>query len=265
MAVDAAGRIAVAGSSKTDNVDDTLVSLRAPDGSPAAFGTGGIVKIDLAPALLLVDVATDIAFRPGGGLVTIIKRETDPAADKTDYIASLRGFTEDGSLAGDFGAGGETALSVGEPDTNATALLERSGMLWVTGSTSIGVQTDGFIARVDGNGNGLQFRRFDIHGNLDAGETVATNPNALALLPGTPETLVAAGSVSGSSGAIVRRGGVQRHRRRRLRRCPTATSSSAPPASPTRSSAPPPTGPARSPSPASRSTRRWTRASSRRC
>ncbi len=206
IALDATGRIAVAGSSTTSNVEDTLVALRAPDGSATGFGTDGMVKLDLAPATL-IDVATDIAFRPGGGVVAIIKRETNPdsgtanTANPTDYIAALRAFNEDGSLASDFGAGGETALTVGEPDTTATALLERRGMFWVTGSTRDGVQTDGFLARVDVSGNGLQFRRFDIRGNLDAAETVQTNPNALALLPGAPETLVAVGNAGYSQGS----------------------------------------------------------------
>jgi hypothetical protein len=163
-----------------------------------------MVKLQLAPGdPALADLATDIAFRPGGGVVAIIKRETNPdnAQNATDYISALRAFNEDGSLASDFGAGGETALAVGEPDTNATALLERKGMFWVAGSTKDGVQTDGFLARVDANGNGLQSRRFDTRGNLDAAETVGTNPNALALLPGAPETLVAVGSASYSQGA----------------------------------------------------------------
>jgi hypothetical protein len=202
IALDASGRIAVSGSSKSSNVDDTLVALRAPDGSATGFGTDGMVKLDLAPATL-ADVATDIAFRPGGGLVAIVKRETDPdnAQNATGYVSALRAFNEDGSLATDFGAGGETALAVGEPDTNANALLERRGMLWVTGSTRVGVQTDGFLARVDANGNGFQFRRFDIRGNLDAAETVQTTPSTLGLLAGAPETLVAAGSAGYSQGS----------------------------------------------------------------
>jgi hypothetical protein len=74
IALDATGRIALSGSSKPgSNVDDTLVALRAPDGSATGFGIDGMVKLDLAPSLL-ADVATDIAFRPGGGLVAIIKR-----------------------------------------------------------------------------------------------------------------------------------------------------------------------------------------------
>jgi hypothetical protein len=201
IAIDAGGRIAVAGSSKDGNIEDTLVALRAPDGSPTAFGTDGVVRLQLGPGNPpLPDLATDVAFRPGGGLVAIIKRETDPASNKTDYVAALRGFAEDGSLATDFGAGGETALTVGEPDTNATALLERRGMFWVTGSTKDAAQTDGFIARVDANGNGLQSRRFDVRGSLDATETVQTSLNDLALLPGAPETLVAVGNAGHSQG-----------------------------------------------------------------
>ena len=136
-----------------------------------------MVTLDLAPAWL-ADLATDVAFRPGGGLVAIIKRETDPGNAEQDRLRRRRcaASTRTARSRRDFGAGGETALTVGEPDTNATALLERRGMLWVTGSTQDGVQTDGFLARVDANGNGLQFRRFDIRGTLDATETVADQP-----------------------------------------------------------------------------------------
>jgi hypothetical protein len=87
-------------------------------------------------------------------------------------------------------------LAVGEPDTVPGGLTVHDGRLWAAGYTRVGVDTDAFIARVEADGSGLQFRRFDMRGNaVAAGQPIVSRALDLTVVPGTPPTLVAAGSI----------------------------------------------------------------------
>ena len=96
MAVDSTGRIAIAGSTKVSGKDDAFVAVRNADGSPAAFGTGGAVIFDAAGTL--DDQGVDVAWRPGGGLAVLVKRETDPTDTAKLWNSVLYGFTEAGDV-----------------------------------------------------------------------------------------------------------------------------------------------------------------------
>jgi uncharacterized delta-60 repeat protein len=196
MAVDGAGRIAVTGSTASSNRKDTFVSLRNPDGSPvSSFGTDGIVTLARA-AGELDDQGDDVAFRPGGGLVVLMRMDTDPSADVVANASVLHGFQEDGSDDPSFGVGGsETPMDVGGTNTLAGKMLFNRGMLWVAGKSVYGVDQDAFIARMDGAGRGMQVRHFDFRGKDGGTDAVVSAALDLTVLAGPPETLVVVGSV----------------------------------------------------------------------
>ncbi|MDA0181624.1 hypothetical protein OJ997_15065 [Solirubrobacter phytolaccae] len=200
IAVDGVGRVAVTGSALASNVKDTFVSLRNPDGSPAAFGTGGVVVLQRSPSGL-ADEGQDVVFRPGGGLAVLMSVHLPGVGADTDETSVLRGFTEDGSLDPGFGDAGETALTVGSPDTSAPGLMLLRNRLWVTGKTMSGVQQMAFIARTEANGTGLQSRQFEMRGKSSGTDAIRSAGADLAVLAGPPEALVVVGSsVTPSSG-----------------------------------------------------------------
>lgn len=200
IAVDGGGRIAVTGSTLASNVKDTFVSLRNADGSPAAFGAGGVVVLPRA-AGGLADEGQDVVFRPGGGLVALMSVHLPGVGADTNETSVLRGFTEDGSTDPSFGDGGETALAVGTPDTSAPGLMVHGNRLWVTGKTMSGVQQLAFLARTELNGTGLRFHQFEMRGKSSGSEALKSAGADLTVLSGPPETLVVVGSsVTPSSG-----------------------------------------------------------------
>jgi hypothetical protein len=203
---DAQGRLAIAGSftttiaGTTNTTDDTFVALLDPSGNLVpGFGTGGIRTFNRSGGQM-DDRAVDIATRPGGGFVALLRVETDPGTP-TAYISVLHAIRDDGSDDPAFGTGGERILTVGTPDTIPGALINYGGMLWATGSTKNGADTDAWLARTDGNGNGAQYRTFDMRGNVVA-PTQAVNSQGLDLtvVPGVPDTLAVGGYVSTTDG-----------------------------------------------------------------
>lgn len=180
------GRLAVVGSASNGVRDDVFVSLREPNGSPVTEFDGDGVR--LAGSAALHERGVDVAFRPGGGLVTLVRAETTPTA----WSASLEAFTPTGADDHSFANG---TLAVGDPDTIPGALIEHGGRYWVTGSTRVGVHTDAFLARVEGDGSGLNFRRFDFR----ADQTVTSEGLDLTVVPGLPSTLVVAGAITSST------------------------------------------------------------------
>jgi hypothetical protein len=201
IAVDAVGRVAVSGTAQSSNLDDTFVALRNADGTPAGFGTAGAVVLPRAP-LNLGDIGQDVVFRPGGGLVVLMNVHTNPVSNNTDETSVLRAFNEDGSTDTSFGSGGETPLTVGDPDTSSQALLVHRGRIWVTGKTSRGVQQNAFVARVEADGNGLVSRQLEFRGKVPGTEAVASSATDLVVVSGPPETLFVVGSsVRASTGS----------------------------------------------------------------
>jgi hypothetical protein len=197
MVIDANGRIAVTGSTSPSNVKDTFVSLRNPDGSPAAFGAGG-VRVIPAAANGLADQGMDVAFRPGGGLAVLITLDpTSSCANGATDAAVIHGLQGDGSDDPTFGTGGDVPLPVGTP-TCASALIEHGGRLWATGKAFTRDNSDAFLVRLDAGGTGLQIRRFQMLGTAGATDVTSAGGD-LTVLSGPPETLVVVGSSKPSS------------------------------------------------------------------
>jgi hypothetical protein len=206
MVADPQGRLAITGSytttiaGTTNTTDDTFVALLDPSGNLVpGFATGGIRTFNRSGGQL-DDRGADIATRPGGGFVALLRVETDPGT-ATAYISVLHAIRADGSDDPSFGSGGERLLAVGTPDTIPGALVEYGGMLWATGSTKNGADTDAWLARTDGNGDNVQYRTFDMRGNVVA-PTQAVNSQGLdiTVVPGVPDTLVVGGYVSTTDG-----------------------------------------------------------------
>ncbi|MFL5846957.1 MAG: hypothetical protein ACJ762_19925 [Solirubrobacteraceae bacterium] len=192
IAVAGDGRLAVTGTS----TNDTVVAMFNADGTPVTtFGINGFATInrsgDATP-----DGGADIAFRPGGGVLVL--GAIGSGGTGTAFLHALNdagaddpGFSDDGDLA----------LAIGDAPTEPHALVVYAGRYWLTGSTRTGTDTNAFLARVEADGTGLQSRQFDMRGQLiDPATAVTSVGDSLAVVPGTPDTLVVSGSVASASG-----------------------------------------------------------------
>ncbi len=187
------GRLAIVGA-RTDGIRDDFVALLEANGSPVTgpgFGADGVRFSETASP---VDRGVDVAFRPGGGLVTLVSIDAPATPDET----VLRAFNADGTLDMTFGTGGN--VLVGNTDTVPGGLIVHDGRLWVSGSTNVGSDTDAFLARVNADGAGLQVHRFDMRGPLTPSLAVPSRANDIVVVPGVPATIVVVGSVTHSSG-----------------------------------------------------------------
>jgi uncharacterized delta-60 repeat protein len=192
------GRIAVVGATQNAQTkEDSWVSLRQADGSPApGFGTGGVRIIDRAGAALN-DRAVDVAFRPGGGLVTLLQVETNPDSAINDYQAVLRAVTDSADDDGRFSDDGDLVLGVGQPDTIPGAVVAYDGRIWASGATHQGQDTDAFIARMNPDGGGFESRRYDMRGTQIGQDQVVTSSGSdIAVVAGPPATMVITGSIN---------------------------------------------------------------------
>lgn len=205
MALDPAGRIAVTGTAVIGGKDDFFVSVREPDGAPAAFGVNGIKSFNRAGVgganVAMNDRGTDVLFTPSGGVLALLQVETNPADSANDWHAVLHAFTPDGSDDPAFDAEGDLDLAVGTPDTIPGGMIVYDDRLWVTGSTKTGVDTDAFLARLNLDGGGLESRRFDMRGTAAGADTAVTSQgNDLTVVPGVPPTLVVGGFTTSDAG-----------------------------------------------------------------
>jgi hypothetical protein len=206
MALDpATGRLAIAGTTKATSNEDFFVALLEPDGSPAPFGTAGVRTYNRAGVaganVSMRDRGTDIAFRPGGGILALLQVETDPDPNLNGWHAVLHAFTDSGADDTRFSQDGDMVLNVGDPDTIPGGMTTYEDRIWITGSTKSGQDTDAFLARVNADGGDLQSRRFDMRGNTVApNQAVTSQGNDLAVVPGIPPTLVVGGFMTGDAG-----------------------------------------------------------------
>lgn len=220
VAVDGAGRLAVAGSHSSSGQKDSLVALLGADGAlQPGFGTAGVQVVPRA-AGNLDDEAVDVVFGPDGRIVTLLRVATAPKASADHWqldpnaqdpnwtdprlridagdepVAVLRALRPDGSADPSFGTGGEVTLATGQAVVVPTALVADASRLWATGTTHAAGATDfdAFVARVDGDGGGQQARRFDLRGTLvPADQAVNSAGLDLAVVPGVPTSLAVAG------------------------------------------------------------------------
>ena len=196
MAVDAAGRLAIAGSAKdAAGSEDTFIALLGADGSPVSgFDGDGLRVINRAEGTLN-DRGVDVAFLPGGGVVALLQ-VAHPDTNVSN-VAVMRALREDGTDDPGFSGDGDLVLDVGTTPAFSGGLLIHGGRLWATGSTRVGQDTDAFLARVEADGGQLQFRRFDMRGSQIASDEVVASTGAdLDVLSGT---LVVVGSTNFNS------------------------------------------------------------------
>ena len=103
MALDAADRADrghAAPAVRPSGKNDFFVALIEPAGAVAPFGTGGVVAYNRggeAAGVSLDDRGTDVMFRPGGGILALLRVETDPDANINGWRAVLRSFTDSGA------------------------------------------------------------------------------------------------------------------------------------------------------------------------
>ena len=196
--------IATASGTSCSSAQDFFVSVRNADGSPAAFGVGGVKtfnrggslpKPSTTPEQLvpMVDRGVDVAFRPGGGIVVLIQVETNPADNDNDWHSVLHAFGDDGSDLTAFSEDGDLDLPIGDPDIIPGGLMVHDGRLWVTGAVRSGDNGEAYLARLNPDGSDLQFRSFDIRAAVPAELPVGSQGNDLAVVPGTPDTLIVGG------------------------------------------------------------------------
>ena len=196
------GRLRVLAGTDTD---DTSIAMRKADGTPdASFGSDGFLLLNRAGGTA-ADRGIDVVFRPDGGVVALVSVDTDAAAAVEKWAAVLDAFTAGGDPDPGFAGDGDLVLDIADPVTTkgtiATALLAYGGRYWVSGSTITELDTNAFLARVDGNGAGLVSRQFDMRGRFFPGDQAVVSQGLdLAVVPGEPATLVVAGSVVSDSG-----------------------------------------------------------------
>ncbi|MBE2320113.1 hypothetical protein DVA67_029375 [Solirubrobacter sp. CPCC 204708] len=196
IAIDAAGRILLGGYTSPSNIRDAFVALLNPDGSPVTgFGTNGVQRLPAANGFN--DEAKDVAFRPGGGVAVLVQNAgsatstNDQYPDATGWIQGLR---EDGSVDPAFGTNGVLdASGLGARPVNPLSMLVHRGRLWVSGNVKTGVDQDAFVARAEGDGTGLQVRRFDYRGTHTGTDAIVSSAGRMVVLPGPPETMVVVG------------------------------------------------------------------------
>ena len=183
------GRIAIVGTRRVGTSDDTFVALLDADGSPAdGFGTAGGEVLNLGGGTAN-DRGVDVAFRPDGGVVVVAALD----APARSVIAAL---DAQGDPVTGFGTNGQLVVNTGGTATAPGALIEYGGAYYTSGSTTVGTDTDAFVARIAANGKSQKARRFDVRGRFVApAQAAATHVADLAILAGPPVTLAAVGTV----------------------------------------------------------------------
>jgi len=128
IAIDAQGRIVVAGSTSDATSGDFTVARYMPDGSlDPSFGTDGIVRTDFSGR---ADRATALDLDSDGRMV-VAGMSKGPRG--LDYCAMAR-YRTNGSLDPSFGDGGRVLASLGGPDNSIHAMaIDSQGRIVVAG------------------------------------------------------------------------------------------------------------------------------------
>jgi uncharacterized delta-60 repeat protein len=155
IALDAAGRILVTGSSMSPGLDDDMVIWRYnSDGTPdATFGTGGVVVHDSAAGGSGPDVAYAIVLDGEGRILVTGHSDSDPGPSPAgeDFEMATWRFNPDGTLDTGFCGDGiyTYAGTVGafNRDTGTSIAIDRLGRIIVGGGASNGSNEDGAIWR----------------------------------------------------------------------------------------------------------------------
>jgi uncharacterized delta-60 repeat protein len=150
MAVQADGKIVVAGRNY-DNLGDFAVLRLERDGKlDASFGEGGKVSVELGEG---ADVGRAVAVQEDGKIV--VAGSTDSGTTGVDF--GLIRLLPDGSLDEDFGEGGKVSTSFSEDaDTAYAMLIQADGKIIVAGDAQGGTSETGLdfaLARYNEDGS----------------------------------------------------------------------------------------------------------------
>lgn len=142
VAIQADGKIVVAGSSNSGGDTDFTVARYNGDGSvDTAFGRGGSVHTDVS-GTDGYDAATAVAVQADG---KIVAAGSSAGRDSTDF--ALVRYSPDGTLDTTFGAGGRTLTDLGGADRAAAAAVAPNGAIVVAGDSDTGDSTDFAVTR----------------------------------------------------------------------------------------------------------------------
>jgi len=142
VAIQPDGKIVVAGSSNNGSNFDFALIRYNPNGTlDPAFGTGGIVTLDIRNG---DDQVSAIAIQPDGKIVVAGYSNTDLA---------LARFRPDGTLDASFGKGGKVVTSIRSGEDEASAIsIQPDGKIVVAGSSNNGLNFDFAVVRYNMNG-----------------------------------------------------------------------------------------------------------------
>jgi uncharacterized delta-60 repeat protein len=149
MAVQADGRIVVAGRNYDHLGDFAVLRLERDGGLDASFGDGGKVSVEVGAG---ADTARAVAVQADGKIV--VAGSSD--GDGTGLDFALVRLLGDGRLDAEFGDGGKVTTSFSDDaDTAYALLLQPDGKIVVAGDAQNGASTSGLdfaLARYDADG-----------------------------------------------------------------------------------------------------------------
>ncbi len=142
VAIQPDGKIVVAGSSNNGSNFDFALIRYNPNGTlDPAFGTGGIVSIDIRNG---DDQVSAVAIQPDGKIVVAGYSNTDFA---------LARFKPNGTLDADFGKDGKVITSIRSGEDEASSIsIQPDGKIVVAGSSNNGLNFDFAVVRYNVNG-----------------------------------------------------------------------------------------------------------------
>ncbi len=192
VAVQANGKILVAGYSNVNDLNDFVVLRYNVDGSlDTFFGGGGKITTDFFND----DRATSIAIQPDGKIVVGGYEITD----NNDFAVAR--YNSDGSLDTTFSTDGKFDFTFGATDICQSIALQPDGKIVMAGYTD-DLGTDDFaVARL--NANGTQDTSFDTDGELttqfilgDQATSVVIQPDGKILVGGSSSIGLAAFAIA---------------------------------------------------------------------
>lgn len=206
IALDASGRLLVAGTARTGSSDFDLGVVRIQasllGGVDPGFGSGGTRLVGYGELLPQVERARDLALRPDGRIVVI--GDTMPQGGPRQGVVVQ--LTASGALDADFGAFGTAYYSNGPNAVGLRALaIDAAGRIVIAGSIdrAQGSGSDFWVNRLRADGvaldttfgaSGNSILAFDLAGtgaDHDQANDVVVEPNGRIAVAG--EALVAAG------------------------------------------------------------------------
>jgi uncharacterized delta-60 repeat protein len=149
LAIDAQGRIVIAGTVDSEGSRDLFVARFSADGTlDATFGTGGIAIADFGRG----EIASALAIDSVGRIVIAGADQSLPSGALLDFL--LVRYRSDGSLDPTFdGDGHDTTDFSGFGDRTTAVRIDAVGRMVLTGESSDGVSRNVAVARYKSDGS----------------------------------------------------------------------------------------------------------------